>query len=84
MAAIPAMLEHDRKQAGWSVGQAAWHLGVTIREYRGDRGRRTRSRSKRSELNHGVERRIADDGPYVDIPPLGYCTAKHGGRSLRP
>jgi predicted transcriptional regulator len=28
------MLEHDRKQAGWSVGQAAWRLGVTMREYR--------------------------------------------------
>jgi DNA-binding XRE family transcriptional regulator len=31
---LPAMLEHDRKQAGWSVGQAAWRLGVTVREYR--------------------------------------------------
>ena len=28
------MLEHDRKQAGWSVGQAAWRLGVSVREYR--------------------------------------------------
>jgi predicted transcriptional regulator len=28
------MLEHDRKQAGWSVGQAAWRLSVTVREYR--------------------------------------------------
>jgi hypothetical protein len=28
------MLEHDRKQADWSVGQAAWRLGVSIREYR--------------------------------------------------
>lgn len=34
MAMLPAMLEHDRKQAGWSVGQAAWRLGVTVREYR--------------------------------------------------
>ena len=31
---LPAMLEHDRKQAGWSVGQAAWRLGVSVREYR--------------------------------------------------
>ena len=34
MAAFPGILEHDRKQAGWSVGQAAWRLGVSIREYR--------------------------------------------------
>ena len=33
VAMLPAMLEHDRKQAGWSVGQAAWQLGVTVREY---------------------------------------------------
>jgi len=31
---LPMMLEHDRRQAGSSVGQAAWHLGVSIREYR--------------------------------------------------
>jgi hypothetical protein len=24
MAMLPVMLENDRKQAGWSVGQAAW------------------------------------------------------------
>jgi hypothetical protein len=34
MAELPGMLEHDRKQAGWSVGRAAWELGVSIREYR--------------------------------------------------
>ena len=28
------MLKRDRKQAGWSVGRAAWELGVSIREYR--------------------------------------------------
>ena len=28
------MLEQDRKRAGWSVGQWAWRLGVSIREYR--------------------------------------------------
>jgi transcriptional regulator with XRE-family HTH domain len=28
------MLEHDRKRAGWSVGQAAWRSGVSVREYR--------------------------------------------------
>ena len=28
------MLEHDRTRAGWSVGQVAWRLGVTVREYR--------------------------------------------------
>jgi DNA-binding XRE family transcriptional regulator len=27
------MLEHDRKQAGWSLGQAAWQLGVSVRVY---------------------------------------------------
>jgi hypothetical protein len=31
---LPKMLEHDRRQAGWSVGQAAWRLGVSVREYR--------------------------------------------------
>jgi predicted transcriptional regulator len=31
---LPTMLEQDRKEAGWSVGQAAWRLGVSIREYR--------------------------------------------------
>lgn len=31
---LPTMLEHDRKRAGWSVGRAAWQLGVGIREYR--------------------------------------------------
>lgn len=34
VAALPAMLEHDRKGVGWSVGQAAWRLGVSVREYR--------------------------------------------------
>jgi hypothetical protein len=34
VAALPAMLEHDRKRAGSSIGQAAWRLGVSIREYR--------------------------------------------------
>lgn len=29
---LPVMLEHDRKQARWSVGQAAWRLGVSVRE----------------------------------------------------
>jgi predicted transcriptional regulator len=33
-ASLPSMLEHDRKQAGWSVGQAASRLGVSVREYR--------------------------------------------------
>jgi hypothetical protein len=28
VAMLPAMLEHDRKHAGWSVGRAAWELGV--------------------------------------------------------
>ena len=31
---LPTMLEDDRRRAGWSVGQAAWRLGVSIREYR--------------------------------------------------
>ena len=31
---LPTMLEEDRKRAGWSVGQAAWEVGVTVREYR--------------------------------------------------
>jgi predicted transcriptional regulator len=31
---FPTMLEQDRKRAGWSIGQAAWRLGVSVREYR--------------------------------------------------
>ncbi len=31
---LPTMLENDRKRAGWSVGQAAWRLGMSVREYR--------------------------------------------------
>jgi hypothetical protein len=34
VAALPGMLEHDRRQAGWSLCRAAWELGVSIREYR--------------------------------------------------
>jgi predicted transcriptional regulator len=34
VAMLPAMLEQDRKRAGWSVGRASWELGVSIREYR--------------------------------------------------
>jgi predicted transcriptional regulator len=28
------MFEDDRRRAGWSMGQVAWRLGVSIREYR--------------------------------------------------
>lgn len=28
------MLDDDRRQAGWSIGQAAWRLGIAVREYR--------------------------------------------------
>lgn len=28
------MLEHDRKRAGWSMGQVAWRLGVSVTDYR--------------------------------------------------
>jgi hypothetical protein len=31
---LPRMLADDRRRAGWSVGQTAWRLGVSIREYR--------------------------------------------------
>jgi hypothetical protein len=31
---LPKRLEQDRKRAGWSVGQAAWRLGLSVREYR--------------------------------------------------
>jgi hypothetical protein len=34
MAMLPTMLEEDRKRAGWSVGQIAWRLGVSVPEYR--------------------------------------------------
>jgi Helix-turn-helix domain len=28
------MLEHDRERRRFTVGQVAWHLGVSVREYR--------------------------------------------------
>jgi hypothetical protein len=28
---LPAMLEQDWMRAGWSVAQAAWRLGVSVR-----------------------------------------------------
>ena len=31
---LPSMLEQDRKRAGWSIGQAASRLGVSVRTYR--------------------------------------------------
>ena len=34
MAALPTMLQDDRRRAGWSIQQAARLLGVSIREYR--------------------------------------------------
>jgi predicted transcriptional regulator len=34
MAMLPTMLEQDRRQAGWSVGRLARHLGISVREYR--------------------------------------------------
>jgi len=34
MAMLPTMLERDRTRAGWSVRQAAWRLGVSMRESR--------------------------------------------------
>ena len=34
MAMLPAMLEHDRRRAGWSAEQAAWRLGVSMSGYR--------------------------------------------------
>jgi predicted transcriptional regulator len=34
VAALPGMLENGRKRAGWSMGQVAWRLGVSVREYR--------------------------------------------------
>jgi transcriptional regulator with XRE-family HTH domain len=33
-AAFRAMLAEDRKREGWSMGQVAWRLGVSVREYR--------------------------------------------------
>ena len=33
-AMLPAMLEDDRRRAGWSMGQVAWRLGVSVRAYR--------------------------------------------------
>ena len=33
MAMLLRMLEKDRMRSGWSVGQLAWRLGITVREY---------------------------------------------------
>jgi hypothetical protein len=30
----PEALEDDRRRSGWSIGQVAWRLGVSVREYR--------------------------------------------------
>jgi hypothetical protein len=30
---LPSMLAEDRRRAGWSVGQAAWRLGITVADY---------------------------------------------------
>jgi hypothetical protein len=35
LAALPRMLERDRKRESLRVCRAAWLLGVTVREYRG-------------------------------------------------
>jgi hypothetical protein len=34
VAALPTMLAEDRRRSGWSIEQAAWRLGITVREYR--------------------------------------------------
>jgi predicted transcriptional regulator len=34
VAAFPEMLRRDRERFGFRVGQVAWRLGVSIREYR--------------------------------------------------
>jgi DNA-binding XRE family transcriptional regulator len=49
VAMLPKMLEQYRKQAGWTVGQAAWQLGVSIREYRElEAGKRSPNREARA------------------------------------
>ena len=55
---LPTMLEHNRKQAGWSVGRAAWELGVSIREYRElEAGRSITDRTDTSLRQCGPARR---------------------------
>jgi hypothetical protein len=49
MAALPRMLEHDRKRAGWTVEQAARLLGVIARSI---------GRSRPNEIS-----RVGDMGP---------------------
>lgn len=34
LATFPKMLERDRERCGFTVGQVAWRLGVSVREYR--------------------------------------------------
>ncbi len=34
MAALPEMLQTDRERRGFTVGQAAWRVGVKPEEYR--------------------------------------------------
>ncbi len=31
---FPDMLKRDRRRRGFTVGQVAWRLGVSVREYR--------------------------------------------------
>jgi hypothetical protein len=38
VAMLRKMLGEDRRKAGWSMGQAAWPLGVSVRELAGGRG----------------------------------------------
>jgi hypothetical protein len=54
------MLEDDRRRAGWSVGQTAWRLGRSVREYReieaGERRRRGRRGTGSASCSAGLRR----------------------------
>ena len=71
------MLEDDRRRAGWSVGQVAWRLGVSVPEYQaieaGDRspnfetwaGSANCWRGRRGSLAEGVE---MPDWAFIVVP----------------
>jgi hypothetical protein len=73
---LPRMLEHDRRQAGWSVGQAAWELGISIREYR--ELETWYSISELGDLRPDLQAvRLASDVP-LDRLPCGSGTQRTG------
>jgi hypothetical protein len=73
MAMQPTMLEHDRKQAGWSVGRAAWRLGVSVpKEAPGGRRRRANGQPRGVPSQGGLRGKLVQSSsPSGAKSPLG-------------